>query len=180
MVTGKADPMKLFTSGKLKIGGNVMASQKLDFLQKLDKNEVAKAMAERGGGGSGAAAGGAQGDGGAGKSPSGGGAAKAPVIFDKLGKRFADDPSLASQVGAVVQFCIKDPDADFIVDMTGKGAVLPGRAKDAAITLTLSDAHLEALANGSTDVRRLYQRGDLRIDGDIRIAHRLHFLEGLA
>jgi len=45
MVSGKADAMKLFTSGKLKITGNIMASQKLDFLQKVDKADVAKAMA---------------------------------------------------------------------------------------------------------------------------------------
>jgi hypothetical protein len=36
MAEGKANPMKLFTSGKLKISGNVMASQKLDFLTKID------------------------------------------------------------------------------------------------------------------------------------------------
>lgn len=181
MVSGKADPMKLFTSGKLKISGNIMASQKLDFLQKLDKNEVAKAMAERGGGAAVQGGGAAQSGGaGTGKPASSGGAAKAPAIFEKLAKRFAENPNLASEVGAVVQFLIKDPDADFIVDMTGKGAILPGRAKDAAITLTLSDAHLEALATGSTDIRWLYQHGELRIDGDIRIAHRIHFLKGLA
>jgi (3R)-3-hydroxyacyl-CoA dehydrogenase / 3a,7a,12a-trihydroxy-5b-cholest-24-enoyl-CoA hydratase / enoyl-CoA hydratase 2 len=37
MVSGKADAMKLFQGGKLKITGNVMASQKLDFLNKLDR-----------------------------------------------------------------------------------------------------------------------------------------------
>ena len=36
MCTGKADPQKLFTTGKLKISGNVMAAQKLEFLKKLD------------------------------------------------------------------------------------------------------------------------------------------------
>ena len=35
MTSGKADAMKLFTTGKLKISGNVMASQKLEFLRKL-------------------------------------------------------------------------------------------------------------------------------------------------
>ena len=32
LTQGKADAMKLFTTGKLKISGNVMASQKLQFL----------------------------------------------------------------------------------------------------------------------------------------------------
>jgi 3-hydroxyacyl-CoA dehydrogenase/3a,7a,12a-trihydroxy-5b-cholest-24-enoyl-CoA hydratase len=40
MATGKANPMKLFSSGKLKIGGDLMASQKLDFLMKVDPNDV--------------------------------------------------------------------------------------------------------------------------------------------
>ena len=39
--------MKLFSSGKLKISGNLMASQKLDFLTKIDKAAVAAAMADR-------------------------------------------------------------------------------------------------------------------------------------
>ncbi|MDR3417051.1 MAG: SDR family NAD(P)-dependent oxidoreductase, partial [Nevskia sp.] len=36
MSTGKADPNKLYFGGKMKVGGNVMASQKLAFLQKMD------------------------------------------------------------------------------------------------------------------------------------------------
>jgi hypothetical protein len=44
MVSGKADPMKLFQGGKLKISGNVMASQKLDFLKKIDRKEFEAAL----------------------------------------------------------------------------------------------------------------------------------------
>src|SRR5581483_2845550 len=44
MTSGKADPQKLFSTGKLKISGNVMASQKLDFLKKIDREAAAKAM----------------------------------------------------------------------------------------------------------------------------------------
>ena len=43
---GEADPMKLFSSGALKISGDLMASQKLDFLQKIDPKEAAEAVAE--------------------------------------------------------------------------------------------------------------------------------------
>ena len=56
MVTGKADPMKLFQGGKLKITGNVMASQKLDFLKKIDRGAL-----PRGPGGGGARSGGSGG-----------------------------------------------------------------------------------------------------------------------
>ena len=42
------------------------------------------------------------------------------------------------------------------------------------------DEHLAALASGATDARDLFQRGQLRIDGDIHLAHNLDFLDGLA
>ncbi|MCK6548130.1 SDR family NAD(P)-dependent oxidoreductase, partial [Myxococcota bacterium] len=43
MTSGKADPQKLFMSGKLKISGNVMASQKLEFLKKMDPEQAKRA-----------------------------------------------------------------------------------------------------------------------------------------
>ena len=54
MCTGKADAMKLFFGGKLKISGDVMASQKLGFLKKITPEmviaEMKKARAGAGGG----------------------------------------------------------------------------------------------------------------------------------
>ncbi len=171
MVSGKADPMKLFTSGKLKISGNIMASQKLDFLQKLDKNEVAKAAASKPAATSAAAPAAAA------SAP-----AKAPAIFEKLGARFAADPALAASVGAVVQFVVKVSDTttyDCIVDASGRGTVLAGRAKDARTTITIADADLAELAAGKRTVHALYQHGALRVDGDVRVAQRLTLLENL-
>ena len=49
MSSGVADPQKLYFGGDLKISGNVMASQKLNFMQTIDKEwvkaEVAKLKA---------------------------------------------------------------------------------------------------------------------------------------
>ncbi len=77
MASGKADAQKLYFSGKLKISGNVMASQKLTFLSEVDreaaKEAVAKARAERAAGG---------------VAPAPAKKARQPVaraIFDKLG-----------------------------------------------------------------------------------------------
>src|SRR5204863_7760027 len=50
MTSGKADAMKLFSTGKLKISGNVMASQKLEFLRKLDPKRAAEVVARLRGG----------------------------------------------------------------------------------------------------------------------------------
>jgi hypothetical protein len=35
------------------------------------------------------------------------------------------------------------------------------------------------MVRGEASVRDLYQRGRLRVDGDVTIAHRLGFLKGL-
>src|SRR4051812_1486550 len=56
MATGQADAMKLFSTGKLKISGDVMASQKLGFLKKITPEMVAAETARRAGGGAPAAA----------------------------------------------------------------------------------------------------------------------------
>ena len=51
MTSGKADAMKLYMGGKLKIGGDVMASQKLSFLQKIDPKHALEAVTKKRGGG---------------------------------------------------------------------------------------------------------------------------------
>src|SRR4029453_15055675 len=54
MATGQADAMKLFSSGKLKISGDVMASQKLGFLKKITPEMVLAETKKRTGAGAGA------------------------------------------------------------------------------------------------------------------------------
>ena len=60
MATGQADAMKLFSTGKLKISGDVMASQKLGFLKKITPEmvlaETKKRARRRAAGGAAAAA----------------------------------------------------------------------------------------------------------------------------
>ncbi|MBZ0239000.1 MAG: SDR family NAD(P)-dependent oxidoreductase, partial [Deltaproteobacteria bacterium] len=55
MATGQADAMKLFSTGKLKISGDVMASQKLGFLKKLTPEMVLAETRKRAGAGGAAA-----------------------------------------------------------------------------------------------------------------------------
>ena len=173
MCTGKADPMKLFTSGKLKIQGNIMASQKLDFLKKIDPSDVVEAMKARAAAGGGAAAAPAA-------SGSGAKEAKAPTIFKKLAERLAQTPALAGELGAVVQFKITGPDGAWTVDCSkSPGTVQDGTAANAAATFTLSDADLAAMTSGGKSAYNLFMHGTLRIDGDIRIAHRLGLLNKL-
>jgi 3-hydroxyacyl-CoA dehydrogenase/3a,7a,12a-trihydroxy-5b-cholest-24-enoyl-CoA hydratase len=163
MVSGKANPMKLFSSGKLKISGDLMASQKLDFLTKVDKAAVAAAMTER--------------------KPSATPATTAPVaapktahapaLFKALGDRLAVNPTLAAELGARVQFTIKDLDRAWVVD---GASVTETKTANAAAYMILSDDDLAALASGAATARALFQHGRLRVDGDYRIAHRLGVL----
>ncbi|MBX3211086.1 MAG: SDR family NAD(P)-dependent oxidoreductase [Labilithrix sp.] len=175
MVAGKADPMKLWTDKKLKIGGDVMASQKLMFLKKIDPKRAQEVVAKlRGAGGSSGAAPAA----GAAKAGGSGGAAKpsaAPAIVEALGERLAKTPNLAKEVGAKVALVVGDH--AWLLDLTGAGAIAEGKGA-ADVTLTLGDDDLAALAKGES-LRELYQHGRVRIDGDPRVAHKLNFWKGL-
>jgi (3R)-3-hydroxyacyl-CoA dehydrogenase / 3a,7a,12a-trihydroxy-5b-cholest-24-enoyl-CoA hydratase / enoyl-CoA hydratase 2 len=169
MVAGKADPMKLWTEKKLKISGDIMASQKLMFLKKIDPKRGAEVVAKLRASGGGATATAAPAA--ASKKE-----AKAPAIFKALSERLQKTPNLAKEVGAVVQFVVTDPDASYVADFRS-GTVKEGTAK-AEATLRLADDDLVALAQGES-LRDLYQHGRVRIDGDPRVAHKLTFFKGL-
>lgn len=167
MTNGKADPQKLFMSGKLKITGNVMASQKLEFLKKLDRAEVEAALASSGG----AAAAPAE-------AASSGAEAHAPKLLAALKERLSKNPALAKEVGAVVSFKVKDAGLEFTVDGTA-GVLKDGADTKAATTLTLTDEAFLELAKG-TPPEKLYQHGSFRVDGSMQPVRRLGFLKSLA
>jgi 3-hydroxyacyl-CoA dehydrogenase/3a,7a,12a-trihydroxy-5b-cholest-24-enoyl-CoA hydratase len=166
MTSGKADPQKLFMSGKLKITGNVMASQKLEFLKKLDKGEVEAAMKKAPAPAAAASSSGAP------------ASANAPKVLAALKERLSKSPQLAKEVNAVVVFKVKDPDAIFVGDFI-KGEVRDGAADKANLTLTMTDEVLTQLAKGEQSLRDLYMHGAIRADGDILIAQRLGLLKQL-
>ncbi|MBK7536118.1 MAG: SCP2 sterol-binding domain-containing protein [Myxococcales bacterium] len=182
MTAGKSDAMKLFTTGKLKISGNVMASQKLEFLRKLDPARGAAVVAKLRGAAPAASAGSAA-QTSPGEAPAAAAAAAAPraaAVFAALAKRVAAQPNLAQELGAAVQFVITAPAAEWMVDLHGAvPRIEPGRLPAPATTITLADAELAALASGAVTAQQLYQRGTLRVDGDVSSAHRLGLLKGL-
>ncbi len=171
MTSGKADAQKLYFGGKLKISGNVMASQKLTFLKSMDPEAAKAAVAKHrasGGGATKAAA------------PSAAKTVNAPAFFDKLGAKIGKNPNLVKEVGAVIAFKVTEPDARFVVDLkNGNGTVKQGESKDAVATLIIADEDLGALAKGAETAQSLYQRGKLRLDGDAHVAQRLGFLKDL-
>jgi 3-hydroxyacyl-CoA dehydrogenase/3a,7a,12a-trihydroxy-5b-cholest-24-enoyl-CoA hydratase len=172
MVNGGADPQKLYFGGKLKITGNVMASQKLNFLKKMDpeKAKAAVANAKSSGGAPKAAVAAAP-----------AAQAQATTIFGKLGERLAKNANLVKEVGAVLNFKITAPDSSWVVDLkNGAGSVKAGSDAAAATTFTLSDEDLVALVKETEAASSLHQKGRLRVDGDVKNAHRLSFLKQLA
>ncbi len=180
MASGKEDPQQLYFGGKLKITGNLMASQKLNFMKKIDPEQAKAAIAAHKGKAASAAAPTAEAPKAAAAAPatSGPGAA---AIFDALKERVAKSPELAKEVDAVVEFRLTGPDTEWHLDFAGGNAIVgSGRAKAPNAVLTMSTEDLVALVNGTEQNARLYQTGRMRVDGDVRIAaHRLGVLKGL-
>tara|TARA_R110002073_G_scaffold177151_3_gene335001 strand:+ start:35886 stop:38915 length:3030 start_codon:yes stop_codon:yes gene_type:complete len=175
MTSGELDAQKLYFGGKLKITGNVMASQKLTFLQKIDpaqaKEAVKKARAEK------AAGGGAAKPAAAAKPTT----AAGPALLKKLTAFASANPGVVSEVAAKMQWNITGPDMKWAVDFSnGAAAAKEGTLDSADATFTIADGDLAALTSGAESIQALYQSGKLRIDGDLQVAHRLGFLTTLA
>jgi 3-hydroxyacyl-CoA dehydrogenase/3a,7a,12a-trihydroxy-5b-cholest-24-enoyl-CoA hydratase len=179
MTSGQADPQKLYFSGRLKIGGDVMASQKLTFLAKV------AAAAEAGGdagarGGSGATAPVAD-------SGDGAVAPAAPsevfsAFLRAVGERLAARPERAADAGgATVALSVTDPEGAAVLRLGAQppAVVLDGPVEDPSVTLTMSAETLGVLGRGEDTLQGLYQRGKIRVDGDVGLARRLTFLEGV-
>ena len=168
---GEADPIKLFSSGKLKVAGDMMAVNKLEALLKMPFDLVLDKASARASGGTLAA-----------PPPTAHEASEplAPKLFEALGKRLQEQPSLADEVGAVLQFYVRDPDSQWVVDLENQPPALKtGQTDGATTTITIDDADLAELSSAATTTQSLFQRGKLRIDGDMQPAHRLNFLKGL-
>ncbi|HGG58145.1 MAG TPA: hypothetical protein ENK31_10150 [Nannocystis exedens] len=175
MCAGKADPQQLYFGGKMRIAGNVMASQKLTFLQNIDPAAVEAAAKARLAGNSSSA------DAAASKAPAQ--QPKGPSanqIFTALREQLKAVPKLGEELEAIIDFVIESPASRWTVTLEGeRREVSEGAAVQATTTLTLAEEDLAALARGETDARTLYQHGRLRVDGELAIAQRLGFLCGI-
>ncbi len=171
MCTGKADPQQLYMGGKLKIGGNLMASMKLGFLKKLDPELVLQAMRGRVGVAAAAEVGRAatappqagprKGDGGVG-------------VRDHVEK----NPELAAKVQTIFAFKLKEPESAWTIDLkSGKGAVHEGIVGSPECTLELRDADFMAMTSGKADPQQLYMGGQLKIAGNVMASTKLGFLK---
>jgi 3-hydroxyacyl-CoA dehydrogenase/3a,7a,12a-trihydroxy-5b-cholest-24-enoyl-CoA hydratase len=160
MTKGEKDPQKMYFGGELKIGGDIMASQKLGFLKKVEPRHVEAAM-------------------GAAKPKSEGAKAEAPKASPKTAKapQLFEALSVKAPKGhGKIQIRVTDPDGAWFVDLDA-GAVKSGTYEGATTVLTLADADLAALAAGSASASELYQKGLLRVDGEVGPARELSWLK---
>lgn len=165
-----SEVQKLFFSGQLKVTGNVMASNKLTVLSSMDKKLVEDARLRR------LAAGPATAVAAPATAPR---EASAPAVFAALADALTAG-RIRPAVAALVQFHVKEPDVSWVLDATVTPPLLrEGDSDKAAAVFTLPDALLKALVQGDRELRDLYQRGELRVDGDASLAPSLEFLHGL-
>lgn len=174
MCTGAEDAQKLYFGGKLKVTGNVMASNKLSFLQKMDPQLVIDQIKARVASGNKPVAAVAV----SGSKRQ----AQAPAIFAALAVKLAASPASpeTSALKQIMQFHVRDPEAVWTVDFSTSPAQVTNAANDKAGTkITIDDVDLAALVQGKAVLRELYQQGKLRVDGDVAPVHLLGFLNAL-
>lgn len=158
MVKGDKDPQQMFMSGDLQISGNLMASQKLTFLTKINPKDFEGKVADI--------------------APVASGPTRSAVgasVQAALQRRLEGDDNLGKELGASLRFVITEPPHSFTV----RAGAVSQDDEDVSTTLTLCDADLEALIKGEFNARQLHQRGRLHVDGDLLVAHRLGFLNNL-
>ncbi len=156
-----AKVQQLYFGGDLKIAGNVMASNKLSVLQGMDPQLVEDARQQRLAEGAPTAA-----------SQTSQQATKeeprAAEAFDTLAKKLAKTSGLAG----VIQFHVTDPEGDWLVDLAGQ-SVEQDKAKDAGAVVTVADGRFADWVEGKQTLRTLYQKGELRVDGDVALVRQL-------
>jgi 3-hydroxyacyl-CoA dehydrogenase/3a,7a,12a-trihydroxy-5b-cholest-24-enoyl-CoA hydratase len=172
MTSGKADPQKLFFAGKLKIGGNVMASQKLMLPQegrhegRRGRHRPTAQRHQRA----------------ARPAPPRGQAQPADLKGPRdrrkrLAKAPSSPPSSARRCSAH-----QGPRRQRLGPRRRKAAIttlarptMRGRRCSPSPTTTCSRSPRARLTRSA-----LFQRGQLRVDGDVRLAHHLSAPQGLA
>jgi 3-hydroxyacyl-CoA dehydrogenase/3a,7a,12a-trihydroxy-5b-cholest-24-enoyl-CoA hydratase len=167
MVSGKADPQKLFMGGQLKISGDIMASQKLTFLTEIDPAEIEAAMSAN-----------------ASRSgdelalvEAGGGASPSADVFGQI-KKYVENHAELKDINTVFRFELTDPDSAWNIDLK-KLEVTEGDGPRSDCTLKLSDAHFMDMVAGKADPQKLFLGGDLKISGDVMASQKLTFLTQL-
>lgn len=172
-----ADVQKLFFGGQLKISGNVMASNKLMILQKIDPSSFETAKKQRLA------------------------TAKEHLstashsdtltamhreitladVFTAVNEYIHMHPNMVERTNTTFQFKIKHPESSWFIDLKhdlgGAGA---GEIAVPDVTLEMDEQHVETIFNGSlADVQKLFFSGQLKISGNVMASNKLVILQNM-
>ena len=158
MVSGEKDAMKMYMSKELQISGDLMASQKLDFLKDIDLTRIEAA----------------------GRAPAGNEAATAEPTPDRqpVAPRVFNALRVSAGGDRKIVVAIVEPDSEWTVDFK-TGQVSPGASADFNARITLSDIALERFLGQQVSEQALFQHGDMRVDGDVALAKDLSWMKGV-
>ncbi|MCU0677169.1 MAG: SCP2 sterol-binding domain-containing protein, partial [Myxococcota bacterium] len=169
MTKGEKDPQKMYFGGELKIGGDIMASQKLGFLKKVEPRHVEAAMAASGGASASAEAPAKT----SAADPADSGRKSGPTssdVFRGIGLWMAEKPTEA-KVGKIFQFKLSDPESLWTLDCAADApTVSEGETKKPDCVLELTDANFVAMTKGEKDPQKMYFGGELAAMGAAKVA----------
>mmetsp|Transcript_31940 Transcript_31940/g.74788 ORF Transcript_31940/g.74788 Transcript_31940/m.74788 type:complete len:114 (-) Transcript_31940:139-480(-) len=98
-------------------------------------------------------------------------------IFELIEKAVKEQGAdLVKMGGAIFQIVVSDggPDGKICVDLSsGNGATSRGDSDKADVTISLADADLAAMADGSLDGVSAFMSGKLKIKGNMMLAQKL-------
>jgi len=155
---------KLYFGGKMKVHGNVMASNKLSVLSSMDKSLVEAARTAR-------LASGASAEQTASITTS-----ARPSFAEQLMANLPQKPLSAGQCQGVMQLRVSAPESAWVINVSASGVSVTAGETDAETVVSVADEHLEALSRGERKLADLYQRGELTVDGDVSLARALDAL----
>ena len=167
MLTGQADAQKLYFAGDMVIGGNVMASNKLEAISGLDADLIEAKKAQRLAAGCEASESSVQDD-----------TLQAADIFAGIAKHLENnDGQAVKKAQTVFQFDISEPESHFVLDLkNGQGSCVAGASEDADVSLAVSQENLLAMFVDGADAQQLYFAGSLTIGGNVMASSKLEAL----
>ncbi|KAF8795061.1 Peroxisomal multifunctional enzyme type 2 like protein [Argiope bruennichi] len=164
IMDGSEDPQRAFMSGKLKITGNVLASQKLQAIWENPEEEDEKmSFAPY-----------------KGEEPPI--AMKADFVFEAFAERLHEEPELAQKIKVVYHWNVLQSGkkgSEWTVDLkSGSGSIYRGPPKSgkADVTLTMEDEDVILMMLGKLNPQRAFMTGRLKIKGNIMLTQKLNQL----
>lgn len=164
---------KLYFGGKMKVHGNVMASNKLSVLSGMDKALVEAAR----------------------KARVGAGASTQPAqaasdvdqgftladVFAGIKTFVASKPELVEQTKTSFQFRFHKPDSNWFIDLkNAPGSVGAGEAVKPDVTIELDAEHADTLFGGDlAAVQKLFFGGQMKVSGNVMASNKLNVLSSM-